>query len=82
MNLGKIDQAIDDYNEAIRLDPYFWDGYYNRGMAYFFKEDYEQALSDFSEAIRVDADKPAAYTNRGWTYHQIGNLWFLDRLCK
>ena len=35
---GEYDRAIEDYNEAIRLNPKDADAYYNRGYAYNLKK--------------------------------------------
>jgi tetratricopeptide (TPR) repeat protein len=44
---GDLDQAIADYNQAIRLDPKDTKAYYNRGMAWEKKRSLQAALADF-----------------------------------
>ena len=51
---GDDDRAIDEYNEAIRLDPKYAQAYFNRGNAYYQKGDDDRAIADYSEAIRLD----------------------------
>ena len=58
--LGKFDDAIADFSEAIRLDPQ-WARYNNRGIAYSHKGDDERALADFDEAVRRDGKYAKAY---------------------
>src|SRR5216684_3591567 len=39
--------------------------YFNRGLAYSSKKDYDRAIADFSEAIRLDPKYAWTYANRG-----------------
>src|SRR5215469_8549694 len=48
------DRAIDDYNEAIRLDPKYAIGFNNRGLAYQRKGQIDRAIEDYDEAIRLN----------------------------
>ena len=43
--------------------------YYNRGIAYFNKGDFDRAIVDFSEAIELNPDDAVAYNNRGGIYY-------------
>jgi tetratricopeptide (TPR) repeat protein len=65
---GKIDRAIADYTEAIRLDPKYAWAYGRRGDAYGMKGDYDQAIADLTEAIRLDPKYDLAYGRRGAAY--------------
>jgi tetratricopeptide (TPR) repeat protein len=70
---GKLDRAIADFNEAIRLRPDA-DTYYNRGFAYYSKGELDRAIADYDEAIRLDPKHALAYNNRGSTYASKGEL--------
>ena len=62
-----MEDAIADYDEAIRRRPNDSETYYNRGTA---KQDlgrFEDAIADYDEAIRLRPDLPEAYYNRGRT---------------
>jgi tetratricopeptide (TPR) repeat protein len=63
--LGKDDAAIEDYSEAIRLNPKDPEAPYNRGLAYLRSEKYDYAARDFSEAIRIQPRNAAVYVQRG-----------------
>ena len=64
---GDHDHAIQDFSEAIRLNPNY--GYYrNRGIDYYEKGDYERAIQDFNEAIHLSPNDTFAYVSRGDAY--------------
>jgi tetratricopeptide (TPR) repeat protein len=61
---GDYDRAIQDYNQAIKLNPKFAGAYNNRGVALERKNEYDRAISDYDQAIKL---KPSAeaHFNRG-----------------
>ena len=52
--MGQYQRAIQDLDEAIRLDPQYAHAYFIRGTAYDRLGQTEQANQDFDEAIRLD----------------------------
>ena len=58
-------EAIDDFNEAIRLVPDFANAFNNRGVAYRNMGDLDRAVADYDQAIRIKPDYIAAFYNRG-----------------
>lgn len=58
-------QAIDDFNEAIRLEPKFANAFNNRGVAYRNMGDLDHALADYDQAVSIKPDYWAAFYNRG-----------------
>jgi uncharacterized caspase-like protein len=55
--------AIEDFTQAIRLDPNMAAAYYNRGNAYYRKGDYDRAIADYEAALRIEPNHPYAKTN-------------------
>jgi tetratricopeptide (TPR) repeat protein len=53
-NKGDYDEAIFNFNEAIRLDAKNAESFYNRGNAYFAKGDYELAMADYHKAMAIN----------------------------
>jgi tetratricopeptide (TPR) repeat protein len=53
VNAGKYDEAIAVYTKLIHRNKKFQVPYYNRGLCYYHKYDYNRALHDFNEAIRI-----------------------------
>ena len=77
---GQHEKAIQDYDEAIRLNPQFADAYYNRGTAYGRDlGQYGKAIKDFDEAIRLNPHDADAYYNRGAAYAKLGQQEQADR---
>lgn len=58
-------QAIEDFNETIRLEPSNANAFNNRGVAYRNMGDLDRALADYDHAILIKPDYWAALYNRG-----------------
>ena len=53
--LGRHEEAIADYDQAIRHQPAIGaETYYNRGAAKSALRRYEEAIADYDEAIRIN----------------------------
>jgi tetratricopeptide (TPR) repeat protein len=64
-------RAIADYNEALRLNPNYFDVYNSRGIAWLRMGEFDHALSDFNQSILLapqTAENAILYNNRG-------NVW-------
>jgi len=64
----EYDKAIDDFSEAIRLNPKDAIAFGNRGNAYDSKQEFDKAIADYSEAIRIDPKRALAFALRGMVY--------------
>ncbi len=71
--MGKRNEAIADYDQAIRLNPKYAVAYNNRGNARSVQGDKQRAINDFDQAIRLNPNFAAAYNNRGNTRAAIGD---------
>ncbi len=63
--------ALDDLNDAIRLDPtaaYLWN---DRGEVWRARKNYHKAIGDYTEAIRLAPDRPGPYNNRGLALYAL-----------
>ena len=72
-NLGNYDQAREDYDDVIKLEPTNAVAYFSRGNAYYKIGDYDQAIVNYDEAIRLDPNYAAAYNYRGNAYDDKGD---------
>ena len=70
--VGNKKHAIEDYSEAIRLQPDYVEAYYNRGTVYIESGQYQKAVQDYTETIRIKSDYILAYLNRGMAYSKLG----------
>ena len=71
--VGDHTAAIQNFDDAIRLnaEPAFL--HKQRGASYHALGDYEAAIKDFDEAIRLNAEDANAYYNRSASYKALGN---------
>jgi len=61
--------VVADLNEAVRLDPRNYFAYFDRGLAWNSKKEYDKAVADFGEAIRLRPASAAAYLERGRSWY-------------
>jgi tetratricopeptide (TPR) repeat protein len=69
----EYDKAIEDYTEAIRLDPNNAAAFFGRGNIYAAKRDCQKSIDDFNEAIRLNPNSPWAFDCRGLAYAATKN---------
>ncbi|MEH2086376.1 tetratricopeptide repeat protein [Nostoc sp.] len=69
---GNYEGAIEDFNQAIKLDPQNALAYNRRGDAYYRLGDYEQAQADSSQAIVLNSQDANAYFDRGFAFSALG----------
>ena len=63
--LENHDVAIEDYNNALELNPKHVQAYINRGHAKNARGDTDGAIEDFSNAIQLNPEEGTAYFSRG-----------------
>jgi tetratricopeptide (TPR) repeat protein len=61
---GFLDDALADFNAALRIDPRLAIAYVNRGVIYRTKKDLDAACADFDRAISINPKGFEAFTNR------------------
>jgi tetratricopeptide (TPR) repeat protein len=65
---GKYDQAIQDFNQALKLKPRDPALLTYRGVVYYAKGQSDQAMKDFNQALEIDPKFGRAYYQRGMIY--------------
>ncbi|MGI2905727.1 tetratricopeptide repeat-containing S1 family peptidase, partial [Tolypothrix sp. VBCCA 56010] len=65
--------AIQDWTEAIRLNPNLAYAYYNRGVVRSELGDKQGAIADYNTAIKINPNLAYAYNNRGVTRADLGD---------
>lgn len=73
-NLGKHKEALEDFANAIALNPSNARSYYNRAQLHKKMKQPEEAMRDYSRAIDLNPVFVEAYNNRGNLYKVMGKL--------
>lgn len=68
MNLKKYENAIEDLNRAIEIEPENIEGLGLRGETYRYQILYENAIADFTKVLEIDPLYEFAYFRRASTY--------------
>jgi tetratricopeptide (TPR) repeat protein len=73
---GRIDEAIEQYQISLRLEPTKAEAHDNLGVAYVMKGEFDKAVAEFQIALKLNPFSANAYNNLGTTYAKMG---FLDK---
>lgn len=65
---GEEEKAVEIYNQAIKVDPYYPYSYSSLGYIYFEFELYEEALAYLDSAIQLDPEMADAYFTKSMIY--------------
>ena len=69
---GQHDRAIQDYDQAIKLNRSYAGAYSDRGIAYSAKGQHDRAIQDYDQAIKLDPSDAIVFNNRGISYRAKG----------
>ena len=69
---GRIDKAMEIYEEVLKDDPNFYNALNNLARCYMEKGEYEKARELLEKAIEVDSDKKAAKVNYYFLLTSLG----------
>ncbi|MBI4399698.1 AAA family ATPase, partial [Candidatus Micrarchaeota archaeon] len=64
------DKAIENYNMSIVLNPKFAEAYFNRGLCYYNKKDFDKATEDYNKSADIDPKNAVIYNNRGDAFYR------------
>ncbi len=69
------DQAIEEFSQAIQLDPSYAAAYYERGSAWMHiaKPDLKKAIDDLQKSSALDSNRYSTFWNLGWAYYLVGD---------
>ncbi len=73
-NIGYYENAVFEFNRALRINPYSAEILYNLGVTdekYGFMD---EAIEDYRRAIELDAKSYSSYLNRGIIYSNLGRF--------
>ena len=71
-NKGQYDRAIQDYDQAIKLNPNYVKAFNNRGLSYDNKGQHDRAIQDYDQAIKLNPNDADAFYNRGLSHAHKG----------
>ncbi len=66
--LGRLQEALADYQKAIELNPNHYEGYHNRGNVYSDLGRLQEALADYQKAIELNPKSHEAHYSSGNIY--------------
>ena len=72
--LTNYDDAILQYNAALRIRPLDAIALQNRGVAHFHNADLDDAIADYTAALQIRPDFALAYLNRGIAHNAAGHI--------
>lgn len=70
---GQIDQALDYFQKAIKVNPLLPQSHYNAGVCYMARGQYELALINYKKALSLSPNNTVILTNIGVTYDKMDN---------
>ena len=83
---GRYDEAIKEYQAAIRINPRYDSPHFNLGLLYFEKKDYKRAIDSFSKTLELNPEFIKAYNYLGEAYAKTGRreeaLFYWDQSLK
>ena len=70
---GMVNEAIDEYLQAIDLDPFDGAQYFRLGLAYQSQQRFEEAALSYEEAVRLEPTSIWAHAALSIVYAKAGN---------
>jgi tetratricopeptide (TPR) repeat protein len=71
---GQLDQAVDDYRQALLLAPNDLSLLLDSGYLHLKRSEYSQALDDLDHAFSIAPDSPEVAKLRGWAYYGLSRI--------
>jgi tetratricopeptide (TPR) repeat protein len=71
---GEVDEALDQFQKALALNPRYAEARYNLGLAFAQKGRIDDAMAQYQKALDADPNIAQAHNNLGNAFLQKGNL--------
>lgn len=72
LSRDRFDEAIEQYREAIKMEPMLYVIYHHLGLAFAGKNEPYQAIQQLKIALALNPDSPRIHTDLGRTYLRAG----------
>ena len=69
---GKREEAIEHYQQALRINPNYAEAHHNLGAALYQTGKREEAIEHFQQALRINPDYAEAHYNLGVALYEAG----------
>jgi Tfp pilus assembly protein PilF len=70
--MERLDDAEEEFEQALRLNPRYALSMYNLGLVYYRKGSMDEAIRYYQKAIELDSKSPDFFYNLGVAYYQKG----------
>lgn len=72
---GRPDRAMQDFDDALAIEPNNADAHANRGVALLYQRNFQTAISELTQGITLHPTRPErAYFARARAYEETGNI--------
>ena len=71
---GDMDAVLGDFDQAVRLNPKYFEAYRDRGVLYRERGQFDQAIFDFTAAARLNEQDYNVFEQRGAVYLVTGRF--------
>jgi tetratricopeptide (TPR) repeat protein len=73
-SLKKWEAAVASYKQAVKIDPDYYEGYFNMADALRSKNELDEAIAYYKQAIKIKPKYAEAYNNMGNALKEKGDL--------
>ena len=73
MSDDKMEDAIRDFDLALRLDPGYVDAWIKKGYAHFHLDEFTVAISCYEKALEIDINDAEAWNLKGLAFYKLKN---------
>ena len=82
MSDDKMEDAIRDFDLALRLDPSYVDASIKKGYAHFHLDEFTVALSCYDKALEIDINNAEAWNLKGLAFYKLKNYEKAIQACE